>query len=157
MPRDLLAEKKTLESMPKLSREPDPISSPEPEGQSSLVPHRSSNIAQEDRLRQMGVRPYSSLLSVEDLDDCDWLEHAAFDPVEAASREKVRSVNISAASLFKSLHFSRFPLSSTTAIGLCQASKNARFSTIHVTRPMGTAFYLVICTLSPIMSHTCIY
>ena len=40
----------------------------------------------------MGVRPYASLLNIDDLDDCDWLEHAAFDPVEAASREKVRTI-----------------------------------------------------------------
>ncbi|EOA83960.1 uncharacterized protein SETTUDRAFT_164303 [Exserohilum turcica Et28A] len=57
--------------------------------QSSLVPHRSSSIAQEERLKQMGVRPYSSLLNIDDLDDCDWLEHAAFDAIEAATREKL--------------------------------------------------------------------
>ena len=90
MPRDLLADKKTLDAMPQLSREPETVSSPESVEQSSLVPHRSSNIAQEGRLKQMGVRPYASLLNIDDLDDCDWLEHAAFDPVEAASREKVR-------------------------------------------------------------------
>jgi hypothetical protein len=105
MPRDLLAEKQTLESMPKLSREPDALSSPEPEEQSSLVPHRSSNIAQEERLRQLGVRPFSSLLNIDDLDDCDWLEHAAFDPIEAATREKVRAIrhcHLSAFSLLSS-------------------------------------------------------
>lgn len=91
MPRDLLADKQTLESMPQLSREPQ-ARSPEPAEQSSLVPHRSSTIAQEERLRQTGVRPYSSLLSTDDLDDCDWLEHAAFDPIEAATREKVRAI-----------------------------------------------------------------
>ena len=93
MPRDLLADKKTLDGMPKLSRNPDTVASPEPVEQSSnsLVPHRSSHIAQEERLKQMGVRPYSSLLNLADLDDCDWLEHAAFDPIEAASREKVRT------------------------------------------------------------------
>lgn len=93
MPRDLLADKQTLESMPKLSREPDALASPEPKEQSSsLVPHRSSSIAQEEKLRQMRLRPYSSLLNIDDLDDCDWLEHAAFDPIEAASREKVRPI-----------------------------------------------------------------
>lgn len=93
MPRDLLADKKTLDGMPELSREPETVASPESvEQQSSLVPHRSSNIAQEGRLKQMGVRPYASLLNIDDLDDCDWLEHAAFDPVEAASREKVRTI-----------------------------------------------------------------
>lgn len=91
MPRDLLAEKQTLDSMPQLSREPQALS-PEPAAHSSLVPHRSSNIAQEERLKQMGVRPYSSLLNIDDLDDCDWLEHAAFDPIEAATREKVKPI-----------------------------------------------------------------
>lgn len=80
--------------MPKLSRTPETVASPEPVEQSSnsLVPHRSSHIAQEERLKQMGVRPYASLLNVADLDDCDWLEHAAFDPIEAATREKVRTI-----------------------------------------------------------------
>jgi hypothetical protein len=91
MPRDLLADKRTLDAMPELSREPEHVSSPKPNESSSLVPHRSSNIASEERLKQMGVQPFAQLLNVEDLDDCDWLEHAAFDPTEAASREKVRS------------------------------------------------------------------
>ncbi|KAF1832693.1 acetyltransferase [Decorospora gaudefroyi] len=89
MPRDLLADKRTLDGMPGLQREHKQVTSPEPDESTSLVPHRSSNIAQEDRLRQMGVRPFAQLLNVEDLDDCDWLEHAAFDPIEAASREKL--------------------------------------------------------------------
>lgn len=97
MPRDLLADKKALDGMPELSRGPETVASPEPVEQSSnsLVPHRSSHIAQEERLKQMGVRPYSSLLNAGDLDDCDWLEHEAFDPIEAASREKVRTVSFS--------------------------------------------------------------
>lgn len=89
MPRDLLADKRALDGMPALSRDPEPVSSPAAEQSYSLVPHRSSHIAQEERLRQMGVRPFAQLLNVEDLDDCDWLEHAAFDPTEAASREKL--------------------------------------------------------------------
>jgi hypothetical protein len=89
MPRDLLADKRAMEGMPELSREPETVSSPEPQ-EFSLVPHRSSNVAQENRLKQMGVRPYAQLLNVDDLDDCDWLEHAAFDANEAATREKVR-------------------------------------------------------------------
>ncbi|PVI06278.1 acyl-CoA N-acyltransferase [Periconia macrospinosa] len=35
------------------------------------------------------LRPYCLLLNQTDLDDCDWLEHAAFDPNEAATREKL--------------------------------------------------------------------
>jgi hypothetical protein len=127
MPRDLLADKKTLDAMPSLSKEPETVSSPEPVEQSSLVPHRSSNIAQEGRLRQMGLRPYASLLNIDDLDDCDWLEHAAFDPIEAASREKVRAMN----SLFVSYltHYTQclYLLLSTT-VRLRQAPSHALFS-----------------------------
>lgn len=84
MPRDLLAEK-TLESMPQLSREPAPVSPPEKPN-----PYGTSLVLVEDRFKKMvNVHPFSSLLSLDDLDDCDWLEHAAFDPIEAASREKV--------------------------------------------------------------------
>ena len=36
------------------------------------------------------LHPYSLLLNIDDVDDVDWLEHAAFDSHEAASREKVR-------------------------------------------------------------------
>jgi hypothetical protein len=110
MPRDLLADKRALDGMSELSREPETVASPEPQEnqESSLVPHRSSNVAQENRLKQMGVRPYAQLLNVEDLDDCDWLEHAAFDANEAASREKVRPLPFQApvcttASLFTSV------------------------------------------------------
>ncbi|KAF1945048.1 acyl-CoA N-acyltransferase [Clathrospora elynae] len=86
MPRDLLADKRALDGMSELSR--DTVSRPEP-GENSLVPHRSSNISQVERLKKMGVRPFAQLLNVEDLDDCDWLEHAAFDANEAATREKL--------------------------------------------------------------------
>jgi hypothetical protein len=128
MPRDLLADKRTLEGMPGLSREPEHVSSPKPDESSSLVPHRSSNIAQEERLKQMGVRPFAQLLNVEDLDDCDWLEHAAFDPVEAASREKVRNTT----SLLTIQIMSRSSLVRTT-VGLRQASSNVLFSIAIVT------------------------
>lgn len=43
----------------------------------------------EDHLKKKSIHPFAQLLNREDLDDCDWLEHVAFDPVEAASREKV--------------------------------------------------------------------
>jgi hypothetical protein len=44
----------------------------------------------EDRFKKMTeIHPFAQLLNRDDLDDCDWLEHAAFDPIEAASREKV--------------------------------------------------------------------
>ncbi|KAJ4317095.1 hypothetical protein N0V94_005102 [Neodidymelliopsis sp. IMI 364377] len=87
MPRDLLADK-TLESMPQLSREPA-AASPQSEGPN---PYGTSLVLVEDRFKNVAnanIHPFSSLLSVDDLDDCDWLEHAAFDPIEAASREKI--------------------------------------------------------------------
>lgn len=89
MPRDLLADK-TLESMPQLSREPA-AASPSPE-KKKANPYGTAMIRNEDffnKKKKMDIHPFSSLLSVDDLDDCDWLEHAAFDSIEAASREKV--------------------------------------------------------------------
>jgi hypothetical protein len=68
MPRDLLADRKTLDAMPQLS------------SQNALVVKKMEHI-----------HPFAQLLNYEDLDDCDWLEHAAFDPIEAATREKVNN------------------------------------------------------------------
>ncbi|KAL1645945.1 hypothetical protein SLS61_008056 [Didymella pomorum] len=89
MPRDFLADK-TLESMPQLSREPA-AKSPPPE-KPKANPYGTSLVRVEDPFKKMAnknIHPFSSLLSEEDLDDCDWLEHAAFDSIEAASREKI--------------------------------------------------------------------
>jgi putative heme degradation protein len=87
MPRDLLADRKTLDNMPQLSRES--ASSP-PAEESSPMPSHPSAVFVEQRFKKMkDIHPFAQLLNHEDLDDCDWLEHAAFDPVEAASREKV--------------------------------------------------------------------
>jgi hypothetical protein len=89
MPRDLLADRKTLDGMPQLSREtkePEPISPPEQEA-SPLPP----TLYVEERFKKMKeIHPFVQLLNSDDLDDCDWLEHAAFDAIEAATREKVR-------------------------------------------------------------------
>lgn len=74
--------------MAELSREP--AASP-PSATTSLVPHRESDIMKQQRLKKRGIHPFAQLLNIDDLDDCDWLEHAAFDPIEAASREKVRA------------------------------------------------------------------
>jgi hypothetical protein len=98
MPRDLLADRKTLDAMPQLSREsatspPPQVSSPKPtSNQGALIVRKMDHI-----------HPFAQLLNYEDLDDCDWLEHAAFDPIEAATREKVNT-NLN----FMSLFFSRF-------------------------------------------------
>ncbi|KAH3951935.1 hypothetical protein HBI56_164700 [Parastagonospora nodorum] len=83
MPRDLLADRKTLDGMPQLSRES--ASSPPQESGSS-----NSAVFVEQRFKKMkDIHPFAQLLNYEDLDDCDWLEHAAFDSIEAASREKI--------------------------------------------------------------------
>jgi hypothetical protein len=133
MPRDLLADKRTLDAMPELSRESEPVSSPKPDESSSLIPHRSSNIAQEERLKQMGVRPFAQLLNVEDLDDCDWLEHVAFDPVEAASREKVRNTTSSFTRTYQPSRSSPCIASFSTTVGHRQASSNVLISISTVT------------------------
>ncbi|KAL6711048.1 hypothetical protein ACN47E_006923 [Coniothyrium glycines] len=86
MPRDLFADPSALDEMPALSRES--ASSP-PSANSSLVPHHESSIMRQERIKKTGIHPFAQLLNVGDVDDCDWLEHAAFDPTEAASREKI--------------------------------------------------------------------
>jgi len=88
MPRDLLADRNTLDAMPPLSKEPA-ASSPPPEEPTPF--YRVPSMLIEDRFKRIkDLRPFPLLLSSDDLDDCDWLEHAAFAPHEAASREKVR-------------------------------------------------------------------
>jgi putative heme degradation protein len=89
MPRDFLADKKTLEDMPPLSKEPQQADSPDdPNPMAPLYKVPTTFV--EDRFKRMtDLHPFASLLNQDDLDDCDWLEHAAFDANEAASREKV--------------------------------------------------------------------
>lgn len=91
MPRDFHADK-TLEAMPQLSREPAAASPPPEERKAN--PYGTSLVRVEDPFKKLAkehIHPFSSLLNIDDLDECDWLEHAAFDPIEAASREKVSS------------------------------------------------------------------
>lgn len=113
MPRDLLADQNqnTLDQMPQLSREPGVSSSSSTlpgsgsggnnnddeqhsdyYSEEDMAPNNNSNrfVLVEDRFKKMQViHPFAQLLNVDDLDDCDWLEHVAFDPIEAATREKV--------------------------------------------------------------------
>jgi putative heme degradation protein len=104
MPRDLLADKKTLEAMPPLSKEPAADSPEDPNPMPSLYQVPTSFV--EDRFKRMtDLHPFASLLNQDDLDDCDWLEHAAFDDNEAASREKVRAM--------LHVHFSAAPWSAS--------------------------------------------
>jgi putative heme degradation protein len=89
MPRDLLAERdqKALDGMPQLARESASSQGAAPSTQ-DLVEQSTPFV--EERFKKMkDIHPFAQLLNHEDLDDCDWLEHAAFDPIEAASREKV--------------------------------------------------------------------
>jgi hypothetical protein len=89
MPRDLLAERKTLDAMPELSRESASPASPPPNA-ASPVSANSQAVWVKDGMKNLTrIHPFAQLLSRDDLDDCDWLEHAAFDPIEAATRDKV--------------------------------------------------------------------
>lgn len=94
MPRDLESEKATIEGLPPLSKDPDThtsdsASSPDAE---PLPLYRIPTTFLDERFTRMApLHPYVMLLNQDDLDDCDWLEHTAFDPIEAASREKVCS------------------------------------------------------------------
>lgn len=88
MPRDLLADKTTLESMPPLSKEP--VASSPPSDEPVSFYRLPANMMEERFKRMKDLHAYALLLNQDDLDDCDWLEHAAFDPHEAASRDKVR-------------------------------------------------------------------
>lgn len=87
MPRDLLADRNTLAGMPQLKRESKEPSSPPPR-QAVAPSYTSMALVKAKKTEQ--IHPFVQLLNADDLDDCDWLEHAAFDPIEAASREKVR-------------------------------------------------------------------
>jgi hypothetical protein len=112
MPRDLLAERDrmALDGMPQLARESASSQAAAPSTQ-DLVDNPAPFV--EERFKKMkDIHPFSALLNHEDLDDCDWLEHAAFDPAEAASREKVgdcfRQLHVRYRSSFQFCHFTSF-------------------------------------------------
>jgi hypothetical protein len=94
MPRDLQTEKAILDDMPSLSREyqvASPTSDPKSQSQDPMPLRKYPKVPVEERFQKMkALNPYGSLLSRDDLDECDWLEHATFEPHEAATREKVR-------------------------------------------------------------------
>jgi hypothetical protein len=96
MPRDLESEKATLARMAPLSKE-----SPPDDDQDPLPLHQSHDpdLLVEEKFKKMkDIHPYSLLLNQEDVDECDWLEHVAFDANEAASKEKVGTVSSSSRS-----------------------------------------------------------
>jgi hypothetical protein len=86
MPRDFLADRKTLDGMSQLSRES--ATSPPPD-ESGPMDANSQFVIVPESERQKSIHPLVQLLNYEDLDDCDWLEHVAFNEIEAATREKV--------------------------------------------------------------------
>jgi hypothetical protein len=94
MPRDLESQKTKaiLERMLPLAKDVDDpevlvTSPPDP-----MPLYRMPASTLDERFEKMkDLHPYVMLLSQDDLDDCDWLEHAAFDAHEAATREKVPS------------------------------------------------------------------
>jgi hypothetical protein len=87
MPRDLQAEKAALEGLTKHADDAQ-VSSP-PDNDPMPLYRMPSTLLDERFTKLKDLHPYSLLLNQEDLDDCDWLEHSAFDPHEAATREKV--------------------------------------------------------------------
>jgi len=92
MPRDLESEKATIEGMIPLSKDKDHDTelSSSPEYYDPMPLYRLPPTMLEDRFRRLKeLHPYTLLLSQEDADDCDWLEHVSFDPIEAATREKI--------------------------------------------------------------------
>ncbi|KAF2113329.1 hypothetical protein BDV96DRAFT_496268 [Lophiotrema nucula] len=97
MPRDLESEKATLEGMPPLSKEPDARS---PLDSDPLPLYRIPTSFVEDRFKRMkDLHPYALLLNRDDIEESDWLEHACFEPHEAASREKVGYYSLNVAIL----------------------------------------------------------
>jgi hypothetical protein len=102
MPRDLESEKATLEAMAPLSQETPPDDDQDP---LPLYRSHDSDLLVEEKFKKMKhIHPYSLLLNQEDIDECDWLEHVAFDANEAASKEKA-----SIASRFTLLRFCNCP------------------------------------------------
>lgn len=106
MPRDLELEKSAKEDMPPIYRDRD-------EGEVSSLPdydpvpmYRMPSTRLDERfLKMKDLHPYVLLLNQDDADDCDWLEHTAFDPNEAASREKVlHSIAFNVASRIPVVH-----------------------------------------------------
>ena len=101
MPRELESEKATLDGMEPLSKDPDAGNDSSSSSSSSIGSMLSSYLEEPAPLytrshslspafkKLQDLHPYSLLLNIDDLDDADWLEHAAFEPHEAASREKV--------------------------------------------------------------------
>jgi hypothetical protein len=161
MPRDLLADK-TLESMPQLSREPA-AASPQSEGPN---PYGTSLVLVEDRFKNVAnsnIHPFSSLLSVDDLDDCDWLEHAAFDPIEAASREKVSQSQLISVSSSKisttcaslssfSYHVCGYVMASIALISMCRVT-SSNIAAYARTMPLPRNHPMIAATPSPTASH----
>ena len=96
MPRDLELEK-VIAGMPPLAKDKpaeqdsEPGISSSPENYDPMPLYRLPSTLLEERFRRLkDLHPYALLLSQDDVDECDWLEHVAFEPHEAATREKVR-------------------------------------------------------------------
>ncbi|KAL5386730.1 hypothetical protein PMIN06_010821 [Paraphaeosphaeria minitans] len=121
MPRDLLADK-MLADMPPLSKEPAVDSPEHPNPMPSL--HQVPTAFVEDRFKRMTeLHPFASLLNRDDLDDCDWLEHVAFDENEAASREKIAYRLTVCGELCSGLFTSAYPTVSGPLSKLVKARK----------------------------------
>lgn len=94
MPRDLESERATLEGMEPLTKDHPQEPAQAGENDSAMdddpPPLYVRSHSMSDAYKKLqDLHPYSLLLNIDDVDDVDWLEHAAFDSNEAASREKV--------------------------------------------------------------------
>lgn len=94
MPRDLESERATLEGMEPLTKDHPQEPAQAGENDSAMdddpPPLYVRSHSMSDAYKKLqDLHPYSLLLNIDDVDDVDWLEHAAFDSNEAASREKL--------------------------------------------------------------------
>ncbi|KAF2201869.1 acyl-CoA N-acyltransferase [Delitschia confertaspora ATCC 74209] len=84
MPRDLESMRSSLEGMEPLTKDPEAGNSTD-----DPPPLYVPTLQVSDEYKKLqDLHPYSSLLNMEDVGECDWLENTAFEPHEAASREK---------------------------------------------------------------------
>jgi hypothetical protein len=138
MPRDLESEKATLEAMAPLSQETPPDDDQDP---LPLYRSHDSDLLVEEKFKKMKhIHPYSLLLNQEDVDECDWLEHVAFDANEAASKEKASIISLvlpfsaSAIALFHVL------VHSYTAYTIATHGQSSHHSFLSYHIPAFTAF-----------------
>ncbi|KAH8706102.1 hypothetical protein GQ44DRAFT_763901 [Phaeosphaeriaceae sp. PMI808] len=88
-----------------------------------MPPYRPAVLIENRFQKMKDIHPFAQLLNHEDLDDCDWLEHAAFDPIEAATREKIEYRLRTCGELCTGLFSSAYPTSPAPLGPLIKARK----------------------------------